>query len=325
MTAACLRAATALAVLVAAAPASVRADDNDLVLSRLGAISPTGGVIPDNQAFRSLVSELGVALVPRNLAPADTLGFAGFEFTSHFSFTKISNDADYWCATEESLDCTPGFEKSGFIPTFGIFARKGLWIPLPSFEVGAGAVHVMSSRLWSGQAYAKFALHEGYHDWPIPSLAVRGSVARLFGMEQLDLTTASLDITVSKRVAVQGTFSVAPYLGYAFMWIIPRSQVIDKTPHIAVKDDPTDVGMNFVFPDQDNIVRQRVFGGFKLRYYVFALTLEVDMALAGSSMDDRPGVTLRCDDAQPHEKGSCDAVDQSGAQPTYSVAVSLDF
>ena len=44
-------------------------------------------------------------------------------------------------------------------------------------DVGAGAIHILSSRLWSGQAYAKFALHEGYHGWPIPSLAVRGSGA----------------------------------------------------------------------------------------------------------------------------------------------------
>jgi hypothetical protein len=302
------------------------ADDNDLVLARLATVKgDMTGVVPDNQAFRSLTSELGVIFTPRNTAPADTLGFSGFQFTSQFSFTTISNDQAFWCATEESENCNPGFEKSGIVPTVGLFARKGFWFPLPSFEVGAGAIHIFSSRLWSGQAYAKFALHEGYHGWPIPSLAVRGAVGRLFGVEQLDLTNASLDISVSKRIGIQGTFSLAPYLGYAFLWIIPRSQVIDKTPNVAVKDNPEDIKMNFVFADQDNIVRHRVFAGLKAKYYVFAVTLEVDVALAGDSVDDRDGITTSCDMAPASEKDRCDATDQSGSQPTYSLAVSLDF
>jgi hypothetical protein len=316
--------AVVAAMLVTTAPAA--AGENDLVLSRLGNLSGDGTtVIPDNQAFRSLVSELGAVFTPRNLAPADTLGFSGFQFTGNFSFTGISNDQPYWCATEESDDCAAGFRKSSLIQTFGIFARKGFWFPLPSFEVGAGAVHIFGSRMWSGQVYGKFALHEGYHGWPIPSLAVRGAVGRLFGVEQLDLTNVSLDLSISKRFAVQGTFSLAPYVGYAFLWIVPRSQVIDKTPHIAVKDVPEDIGMNFVFPDQDNIRRQRIFGGVKAKYYVFALTLEVDYALAGSSIDDRPGVTLACDMAPASEKAGCDAEDQAGGQATYSFGVSLDF
>jgi hypothetical protein len=319
-----VRAALVIAVVGLARTAA--ADDNDLVLSRLGTVASDGShVIADNQAFRSLSSELGAVFAPRNLAPADTLGFSGFQFTGNFSFTSISNGQPFWCATEESDDCMPGFEKSGLVQTFGIFARKGFWFPLPSFEVGAGAVHIFGSRMWSGQAYAKFALHEGYHDWPIPSLAVRGAVGRLFGVEQLDLTNVSLDLSVSKRIAIQGTFSLAPYLGYAFLWIVSRSQVIDKTPNIAVKDNPNDITMNFVFPDQDNIQRGRIFGGIKAKYYVFAFTFEIDYALAGDSVDDRPGVSTTCELAPASEKNNCDAVDQSGGQATYSLAVSLDF
>jgi hypothetical protein len=325
MTAARLAAALALGAALAAAPAAF-ADDNDLVLARLSSVSSDGTrVVGDNQAFRSLTSELGVAFAPRNLAPADTLGYSGFQFQSQFSFTTISSSEPFWCATEQSSNCNPGFDRSGIIPTFGIFARKGFWFPLPSFEIGGGALHIFGSRLWSGQAYAKLALHEGYHGWPLPSLAVRGAVARLFGIEQLDLTNASLDISVSKRFAVKGTFSVAPYAGYALLWIIPRSQVIDTTPAVSVIDDPDDINMNYVFPVQDNILRHRFFAGLKLKYYVFALTAEVDVALAGSSVDDRPGTTLACADAVGDDRDGCDATDQSGTQPTYSLAVSLDF
>ena len=110
------------------------ADKNDLVLSRLGTINAAGnGVIADNQAFRSLVSELGVVFAPRNLAPADTLGFSGFQFSSELSFTSLSSSKPFWCATEESTDCGPSFKKGGTVQTLGIFARKGFWFPLPSF------------------------------------------------------------------------------------------------------------------------------------------------------------------------------------------------
>jgi len=129
----------------------------------------------------------------------------------------------------------------------------------------------------------------------------------------------------SEPFVVQGTFSLTPYLGYGFLWIVARSQVIDKTPNIAVKDDPNDISMNFVFPDQDNIERQRIFGGFKAKYYVFAFTFEIDYALAGDSVDDVTGITTPCDTAPASEKNRCDATDQSGAQATYSFAVSLDF
>ena len=77
-----------------------------------------------------------------------------------------------------------------------MFARKGLWfLPLPSFEVGAGAVNVSGSKMWAAQIYGKFAIQEGFHDWPLPSLAVRGAASRLMGADQLDLTVASLDVS----------------------------------------------------------------------------------------------------------------------------------
>jgi hypothetical protein len=316
--------------LLALASSVARADDNDLVLARLAAPSTMNkGVIADNQQFRSLTSELGIVFAPRNLAPADTLGFSGFQFSTEFSFTSINTDQPYWCATEESKDCMPSadktYKKTSLVPTFGIFARKGMWFPLPSFEIGGGAVHILSSRLWSAQAYAKFALQEGFQGWPIPSVAVRGAVSRLLGVEQLDLTDVSLDISASKRFAIQGTFSLAPYASYAFLWVIPRSQVIDRTPTIAVKDMPADISNNFTFPDQSNIVRHRFFAGVKLKYYVFAVTAEVDYAFAGSSVDEPEGSPGPCDKATAEQKSVCNAEDKSGSQAAYSLSLSLDF
>ncbi len=309
-------------------PVRAHADDNDLVLSRLTVRNDSNGqFVPDNQQFRSLVSQLGVVLAPRFLTPADTLGYSGFQFSTELSYTTIDHTADYWCATEEAATCGPGAKSTSAMRTVGIFARKGMWLPLPSFEVGGGALHVLSSQMWAAQAYAKFAVHEGFHDWPIPSLAVRGAVSRLMGSEQLDLTIPSLDVTISKSFGLAGTVNVSPYAGWNVLWMIVRSEVIDKTPNVdaGVPANSSDVLNNFVFADQDNIVRQRFFGGLKVKYYVFAFTAEAVFALAGKSVDDRAGVDIDCGSVGPADKASCDAKDGAKAQQTYTLSLSMDF
>tara|TARA_R110002096_G_scaffold292224_2_gene486695 strand:- start:141758 stop:142717 length:960 start_codon:yes stop_codon:yes gene_type:complete len=309
---------TALSTVALGASSGVaHADSNDLVLSRLGTINGNT-VVGSNINFRSLASELGVVMAPRLLEPADTLGFGGFHFSADVAFTSISNNAAYWSAIEEPND--------GSMTTTGIFVKKGMWLPLPSFEVGIGAVHLGSSHLWSSQGYVKFALQEGYHDLPLPSVAVRGAVSRMMGSEQIDLTVASLDVVLSKDFGIAGMFRASPYIGWNWLFIVPRSEVIDKTPHIDSRDEPTDANMNFVFGDQDDIIRQRILVGTKIKYYLFTLTLEANFALAGSSVDDRPGTDMRCADVDPGTPTSnCDATDTAGAQATFTTSLGLDF
>jgi hypothetical protein len=307
---------------VMAVPAPARADDNDIVLSRLGTEAGTGQVIGDNLGFRSMASELGVVFAPRLLAPADTLGFGGFQFTADLGFSTISHDAAYWRVLQSSPDPTgvmPGVSHgNGVMTTMGLFMRKGIWLPLPSFEIGAGAVNMLGSDLWGGQVYAKLGLHEGYHDLPLPSLAIRGAASRVMGSREVDLTVASVDVSLSKAIGIAGSVNFEPYAGYNLLLIVPRSEVIDKTPHIA-----DDRGLHFVLAHQDDIVRQRIFTGFKLQYYVFALLLEANIAMAGSSVDDR-GTGVECTGVNP-ATANCDATDQAKLQQTYTLAVGLDF
>jgi hypothetical protein len=206
--------------------------------------------------------------------------------------------------------------------TVGVFMRKGIWLPLPSFEVGLGAVHLGGSQMWAAQGYAKFALHEGFHELPLPSVAVRGSASRVIGSDQIDLTVGGFDISISKELGLGGTVNFAPYGGWNLLWIIPRSEVIDKTPHFDLADTPGDTAMNFVFVDQDNITRHKLFLGFKLQYYVFEVTFQADIALAGSSTDDRSG-DMACVAGSVTE--NCDATDEAASQRTFTASVGLDF
>jgi hypothetical protein len=305
-------------ILVAAAVLagdSARAGDNDLVLARLGDIvlDDSGrpiDAVGDSGDFRSLASELGVVLAPRLTQPADTLGFGGFQFTADVALTRVHTDRPYWRALASSPDPSdPGaVHGDDFMTTVGVFARKGIWLPAPSFEIGIGAVHLAGSEMWAAQMVAKLALIEGYHDLPIPSLALRAGASRMMGSDQLDLTVASFDLSVSKEIGIAGTFNLSPYLGWNWLVIVPRSEVIDKTPNIDSVAEPTDSAMDFTFEDQDDIIRNRLFAGVLLRYYVFALGLEGALAFAGSSVD-----------------GGTDAADGSGSQASFTATAGFDF
>lgn len=320
-----------VATLVSAAALGVpraRADTWDLNLSRLcffhtrdGTTLPCGGsydfsrygglatngVEPDNESFRSLMSELGVLFAPDTTAPAQTIGFGGFHLGVDFGFTSInrhrrSNMADpvkrnfYWRAAESvspaalasyAADPTPAAGSAvsaglppGIAPTVTLMARKGLWwFPAPSMELNLGARHLIGSDMWAGILGLKLALHEGFHGWPIPELAARGAVSRVFNTPGFDLTVTSLDLSLSKRFGVAATLSIAPYAGYQLLWIIADSGVIDARPDQASAqlDDPR----YFTFLNQSNIFRHRAFGGARFNFYLASLLLELSYAFEG--------------------------------------------
>lgn len=325
-----MRLGIAFAFLCTTTPAF--ADQNDLVLDRLVTRMDDGSgnttFIPQNLELRSLSSQLGVVLAPHLLTPADTIGFGGFQLTVDYATTTIDSTASYWRVLQGSPDPagTGGVAHGdGMMRTVGLFARKGMWFPVPSIEFGAGAVHLVDSNTWSGQLYTKVALHEGYHQLPIPSLAVRGAVSRMMNQRELDLTVASLDVIVSKHFGVGSTWRLDPYGGWNMLMIVPRSEVIDPTPNVdpLVMGNEDDLLNNFVFKDQDVIFRNRIFFGAKLQYYVFQLTLEAQFALAGSSVDDRSGTSDPC---MPSSTTTvCDAKDTAASQRTLSMSAGFDF
>jgi len=315
-----MRRGLGLALLLCAGTAA--ADDNDLVLSRLGTRITDGGgnltgVVGDAIAFRSLASQLGTVLAPHLLGPAETNGFSGFQLTVDYSNTTIDRGAAYWRALEGPAPAS--------MSTVGFFVRKGLWLPVPSFEIGAGAVHLVDSHTWAAQLYAKLALNEGYHDLPLPSLAVRGAVSRMMSQRELDLTIASLDVSVSKHVGIGGTWRLDPYGGWDLLMIVPRSQVIDPTPNVdtLLPANANLPNTNFVFLDESNIIRNKLFLGAKLQYDIFELTLEGALTLAGTSVDGNEGTSTPC--TPMTTTASCAAQDTAKLQRTLAMSAGFDF
>jgi hypothetical protein len=333
-------------------PAVARADTNDLNLLNLCPPSGSGGcswvqrspgtgqttVTLDPEAasrFRSLMSELGVVAAPRLMTPADTLGYSGFQFSAELGITSINPSRQlggysYWNGIEGVNPANPNATRpSGSLTTVGGFVRKGLWLPVPALEFGAGAVSILGSHMYAIQGYAKFALQEGFHDWVLPSFAVRGSASQLLGTSQVTMTVYGLDVLASKAFSLGGTARIEPYLGWNVLFIDARSGVIDATPtcdayaqHATPAGDPApggcgsaadngtwnDLGANFAFPAQDIITRYRWFGGVKLKMSVLFLTAELDFVQHGATHDS-----------------NADASDASGSQQSFSLSAGFDF
>jgi hypothetical protein len=341
-----------LAGLAASGSRAARAGANDINLLNLctpgaqarnvpectwvqrGAGGTITDVRPDDEAesrFRSLMSELGVVMAPRLLVPAETLGFAGFQFSAEVGTTTINHDQPFWNGVEGVSPQNPnGQRPDGWLTTVGMFVRKGLWLPLPAFEVGAGFMHLLDSHLVSWQGYAKFALHEGFYDWPLPSLAVRGSAAYLTGTDQVRMTVTSIDVVLSKGFGLFKTSRIEPFGGWSFLWIRARSNPFDLTPSCdaylvrtatpgttlgdycgeAQRGTSNDYNANYAFPDQDAITRHRFFAGAKLKFSVVFISAQYELVPAGHTRDERRAIGAR---------------DGSGKQEGLSLSGGFDF
>jgi len=295
-----------------------------------------GKTVPDTDGqarFRSLMSELGFAIAPRLMTPADTLGFAGFQFSAELGVTKINPNREiggraYWDGIAKvDPNSRTAIRPDSYLTTVGGYVRKGMWLPLPAFEFGAGALSIVGSRMYVLQGYAKLALQEGFHGWWLPSFAVRGGASQLLGTSEVDLTVYSLDLLASKAFSIGGTARIEPFAGWSVLFIDARSGVIDATPTCDAFASPggtspnaqctasqagrgDDLNANFTFPHQDIITRQRFFGGFKLKLSVVFLAAQFELGLAGSSRDS---------------SASTGAADRAGSQQTYSLSAGFDF
>lgn len=290
-----------------------RAGKYDVDLTPLGQVNDDGTITQDYAGFRSLASEVGVLMAPKPVDPADSLGLSGFAVSADISLNTLSGDEDYWTKTANGPD--------KMAPSLQVMGRKGLW---PGIEVGAGATKLFNSRMWTIAGYGKVALHEGFHHMPIPSIALRGMFSRLLGSKDLDLTTVSVDASISHVFGIGRTFSITPYAGYQALFVFAKTGIIDSTPDndeytsgavpCANGDADCFVQGEFVFKRQDVILRHRPFVGARFIFSVLRVGIEAMIVPGGGSKSDvdTGGMTETIGDG-------------SGLQQQYTISFGLDF
>jgi hypothetical protein len=265
---------------------SAEAGDNDVQLNRLatcaegtvlgpGPTPPPGqagtGCIaqPDRDGFIALATSLGQVFAPSMLAPAETLGEAGFAVGVEAKIS-LADNGNQWRALNGSTDETTS------PPLFSLLQfhiRKGL--PF-SFELDGSLSWLMNSEMmWVGGGL-KWTLLESMHLF-VPDIAVRGFGGSVVGSPDLTLTTAGVDVAISKEIGAGGLMSFTPYAGFNMLFVFASSRVLDADPGFSAT--PTgSYQPEFVF-DNEELTVPRGFGG--VRFNISHATLTAEVASSG--------------------------------------------
>jgi len=157
--------------------------------------------------FKDLTADLGAALSYKAIRPAEPLGTLGFDIGFEVSSTSLESSA---------LEAATGGEATSsrlLVPKLHI--SKGL--PF-GFDVGAFYTSVPSSNIGLIGGELSYALLEG--GMISPAVSIRGTFSRLTGVDQLDLSTKGLELSVSKGFAF-----FTPYAGVGQVWINSETNV----------------------------------------------------------------------------------------------------
>lgn len=188
--------------------------------------------------FKLLSEDLGSAISYRGVIPAEPLGITGFDLGLEVTATSIENTAAWDLASSGDAPSTLYLPK--------LHVHKGL--PL-NFDVGAFYTSVPSTniRLWGAEL--RYAIMEG--GVALPAVAVRGTYSSLDGIDELDMDTKGLELSISKGFAM-----LTPYAGIGTVRVT-------STPHV--------VGLS-----EESFSHSKVFAGVNLNLGLLNMDLEGD-------------------------------------------------
>ena len=233
----------------------------------------TGGCIAsrDDEAFKELSKTLGGVFAPSTLQPADTMGEAGFAVGVQ-SKTSLVPEGDYWRALNSNREAA-----DPAVPTLTmlqVHLRKGF--PF-SIEIDTLFVWLLDSEMfWIGGGI-KWAILDKVHTFA-PDLAVHGHGGTVVGAPDMSLTTAGVDISLSKAFGVGGIIELTPYAGANLVWVITSSRVIDADPTYSATPS-AGYSPETVFGNLTTFLPRGFVG---MRFSVFAFSATAEFATDGN-------------------------------------------
>lgn len=213
--------------------------------------------------FKDLSRDLGLAISYVPLAPAEPLGnvLPGLDAGIEVTAVQIDTNKSYWKAVE----AVSGDKIPSTLPLPKLHIQVGL--PVIPIDLGYVYSSVPGTNIKYMGGELKYAIIKGGVAWP--ALAVRGAYTKLSGVEDLDINTKSLDLSISK-----GFLMFTPYAGYGKVWI--TSKETSANPLINLADEKIDenkafVGCKFTFFPLLNLVAEADFA--KVNAYSLRLNL----------------------------------------------------
>jgi hypothetical protein len=159
-------------------------------LSQLGTVSQSD--------FDKISEDFTSAASYKAVAPANAQGVTGFDIGVEVTSTHLENTSAWKNAGADISQ----------LPIAKVHVRKGL--PF-NIDVGASLSSVPNSgiKLWGAEV--QYAILPG--GVAEPALSVRGAYTKLSGVPELDLSTKSVEVSVSK-----GFLMLTPYAGVGHVW-----------------------------------------------------------------------------------------------------------
>ena len=205
----------------------------------------------DQTEFKDLTSDLGAALSYKAIKPAEPLGTLGFDIGFEISSTTLESDAF------ESATSGNATESEILVPKLHL--HKGL--PF-GFDIGAFYTSVPSSNIGLMGGELSYALFDG--GVISPAVSLRGTFSSLTGVDELDLTTKGLELSISKGFAL-----FTPYAGIGHLWI----------------DSETNVGLA-----DESLTKSKYFLGFNLNLGLMNIAAETEQTGDNTSTSAKIGV-----------------------------------
>ncbi len=201
--------------------------------------------------FKALSSDLGMAISYQALSPAAPLGgtLPGIDAGVEASFVELDKSAPYF----QKINTV------GNIPDSFAFPRVHVQVGLPiiPIDLGVSYTSVTNSDIKLIGYELKYAILKG--SVATPAVAIRGAYTKLSGAEDFDISTKSVDLSISKGIAI-----FTPYAGVGEVWITS-----DPHPRIAITPALA----------KEDITKTKFFVGTKIKIFPFVnLVLEGDFA-----------------------------------------------
>ena len=265
-------------MLVTAASLSSTTQAGKLDITLAGFVDCRGSVCtPLMREYETFMAEYVFGIAPKKLAPAETLGYSGFYMGVEGSLSPRPLGEH---AEERWLRGTASDEIQAVTFNPGIHIRKGL--PF-SFEIGFTVNYLVLSELVSLGGEVKWSLFEGFRKgWRafFPDLALRGSIVRVIGQTDVDITLAALDASISYAFGIVGMITMTPYVGYQYVWSVIHTEPIlyrDSADNYHHQIGTQDYAINTL--GNPILGRSNMFFGLRLGYEILAFTVELDWGL----------------------------------------------
>ena len=157
--------------------------------------------------FKVLSKDLTSALSYKAVAPAEPLGLTGFDIGLEVTGTSLDSSTIWEKATGKDLST---------LPLAKLHAHKGL-----PFGIDLGAMYSTAPgsniKLMGGEL--RYAIVAG--NVALPAVGIRAAMTKLSGVDQLEFSSKSVELSVSKGFAM-----LTPYVGVGQVWSTSTPQNI---------------------------------------------------------------------------------------------------